>query len=124
MVDWLYVSQELAIHQVQTAVESSMRTAARSTVATCRYMQKKKEIQNGSTGGIGCLVVVHDDDQTTVAGEGKIYEDFISKHEVNDYPGKNEEFIFKPNPTYNVAKLRVMKFAETFVNMPYDASKR
>ena len=68
--------------------------------------------------------MITDGKTTTVSGFGYLIETFICTKQLSGYPGQNENVSLVSDENYRESKLQLMRFDQTFENMPYDASKR
>ena len=109
---------------MKNTIESSTKTAIRVTISTSRYTAKKNEIVGSTKETVGSVVILNDGKQTTVGGYGNLFEKFLKTKKLDGYTGQMEPFTSFSDPNYDHAKLKVMKFDETYHKMPYDARSR
>ena len=90
-------------------------------------MSKRKELVKDydvQGGKISSFCMVTDGKTTMFGGYGNLLENFIKNKQLCGYPGDEHEVstVFEDN--YEKAKLKLMRFDQSFENMPYDASHR
>ena len=68
--------------------------------------------------------MVADGKNAIVSGFGYLIDNFIRTKQLAGYPGQEENVSVLADANYNEAKLKLMRFDQTFDKMPYDASKR
>ena len=113
------------IKDLNTTIESSTWNAIRVTIATSRYTVRRDRLQNdGSAGEVASFVMITDCKTTTVSGFGHLIETFIHMKQLSGYSGHNKNVAVLADDNYGQAKLKLMRFDQSFENMPYDASKR
>ena len=106
-------------------IESSSRSAVRVTTATSWYMQKMKSLTGESDEGeVSSFVGLTDGKTTTVAGFGYLLDNFICTKQLSGYPGERDNVSILSHDNYKDCKLKLMRFGQSFENMPYDASTR
>ena len=115
----------MALNQLETTIDSSKRTAVRVTIATARYLERKQELySSGCKKSISSMVLINNGDSTTIGGCGEMYDNFLKTKELKCFHENEGDFTSYLDPHYASAKLKVMKFDESYDNMPYDASTR
>ena len=64
--------------------------------------------------------MLNDGKQTTISGFGELFDRFLKTRKLTGYSGEKEDFTHFFDPNYKTAKLRILKFDQTYENMPYD----
>ena len=118
----LYLKKSL--QDLETTIQSSSRTSIHVTIATARYLVKRNEILGDSSGQIASFCMVTDGKTTTFGGHGHLIESFITNKQLSGYVGEDENVSKVFDTNYETAKLKLMRFDQSFENMPYDASRR
>ena len=113
------------MEDLNRTIESSTKSAVRVTVATSRYRRRRNEIQgNASHDEIASFVMVTDGQTAIVSGFGYLIDNFIRTKQLSGYPGQDANVSVLADDNYGSAKLKLMRFDQTFDKMPYDASQR
>ena len=60
--------------------------------------------------------------QSTLAGFGRMYDEFLNSGEIIEYTGKGREPAIKSEPYFHVASVRKMQFVDTFDGVRYNVS--
>ena len=68
--------------------------------------------------------MISDGYHSVLGGSGEIFEEFLRSRELKNYAGEGEELSFHTDENYSDAKLKVVRFDQTFDKLPYDASDR
>ena len=121
----MFILKEEEIRKIDLKIDSSTRSAVRTTVATGRCLEKKKEYYNMSKecpGSIGALVFVFKGDHTAVGGHGHVFDRFCQTGVISEYPGKDEKVVSSSEDNYETAGMKLMKFHETFKYLRYDVN--
>ena len=110
---------------LKTTIVSSTKSSIRGVIATGRYIEMKQELEKpAEKASFGVFCAIHDGEQTTFGGEGDIFDNFMKTRQLAGYPGENDKITTFYDSNYNDAKLRLMRFDETFHKCHYDASER
>ena len=80
-----------------------------------------KEVKGVPSG----LFVIDTGEQCTIGGAGDMYDDFLANGRIMNYTGYGEEPVMMfDKKNYHTASCRLMKFDETYYQMPYDCRSR
>ena len=103
-----------------------MCTSLREGVAATRvadfYNQKMSELGK-IFGPTGCVVAVESGGQCTISGSGQIFDNFLLTGKIKHHSGYGREPVKFYEENFDKAPYRLMKFDQTFDNMPYDCRK-
>ena len=100
-------------------------SAARSTIAASRFSELKELFKDDdSCNPAGALLLVSDGTSTSVAGHGDVFKNFLQTRRLTGYIGEGERLVSVYDDGYDEAKLKLIRFDQTFTKLSYDASKR
>ena len=68
--------------------------------------------------------MVSDGEKTFIGGEGELFEEFIEFRQLRNYPGQGSPVATVSDVNYTSAKLCMVRFDQSFINLPYDARRR
>ena len=108
---------------MSTTLESTVKTAVRSTVAAGRYLDKMKTLGSSSEGGES-ICIIRSGDKAIVGGHGKIFEDFVATKSLVGIFRPEESFLSVFHPDYEKSNLQILRFDQCFKKLPKDVSER
>ena len=110
---------------LQSTIESSTKTAVRTTIATSRFTAKRNELDSRRLKGLaGSMIMLSDGEFATVGGHGDLFERFLQTKQLSGYPGEKSPVVSILDDNYTDADLKLMRFDQTYDKLPYDASSR
>ena len=112
------------LEKVQTTIESSALTAICKAIATVRHIEHRNSLLHANNSKVGCFSMISDGNQAIFGGKGEMYDEFVKTKMLKNYPGEEEEVAFHTDDDYQDAKLKIIRFDQTFDRLPYDASDR
>ena len=112
--------------ELETKLYSSLRNAVRGGYNISRlaeYLQARLLEMGKQEKDVGHVLLVDTGGQTTISGSGPIFENFKETGQLQNFSGYGEipKNFFEKG--YKSAKLRYMKFNETYHRMPYNCTR-
>ena len=72
----------------------------------------------------GSITVVHNGDQYTFGGHGDLLNEFEKTHKITSIADLHKSIVTFEQPEFKTAKLRKVKFDESYATTSYDSRKR
>ena len=113
--------------ELTTKLSSTLLTGLREGLASIRiadYLNQKLEDQGDENVESGTLMILDTGKQCSIAGCGKIFDEFVRSGKVKYFTGygqKPKTFYVK---NFETADCRIFKFDQTYYKQPYDARTR
>ena len=117
--------QDEDMRKLYVKIESSTKSAVRTTVVTGHCVERKHQMLTNCTDSdenTGSIVLIFRGDHTVVGGHGKIFDKFCQTGLLSGFPGEGEQVISLSEDKYVSAKIKVMEFHETYKNLRYDVN--
>ena len=99
------------------SIQADIATCVRSGVSAGRLIAKYNQMEENKHLALDpadVVIVIDSKKYSTVAGFGKLYDDFLSTKQLGEFSGKDEEAKKKGDSGYKQSKLRIMLFDESF----------
>ena len=70
------------------------------------------------------MFIMNDGKKTTVAGNGELFDNFVTTKQLSGYGADGAQFATVDDPNYKSARVRIMRFDQAFQYLPYDVRVR
>ena len=112
--------------QLESKIQSHLKTSIRYCIATARIAEEyNKRIYAGDNGiqrEVNMQFIFDAGNQSTLAGFGKMYDEFLRSGEIVHFSGKGTNVTTSVQAHFEVAALRKMNFVDTFDGIRYNVS--
>ena len=81
-------------------------------------------LDSANPGKAGAFMCVHHSESCMFAGHGDVFRTFMQTRQLTGYPGEGTTIVAIGDVNYDSAPLKVIRFAQAFKKLPYDASHR
>ena len=104
--------------QLETKLQSHLRTSIRYSIATARIADEYNQRISLSTGmskkEVNMQFILDTGTQSSLAGFGQMYEDFLQSNMIGDFTGKGQKAVTIDKEHFDVAPIRKFTFKNTF----------
>ena len=111
--------------------ESAINSGVRTTVSAGRYAQKfvkkfktEEPFKFNNTSATGSFFMSSNGEQTIVGGCGTLLQNFLDSGNLSGYVGQGQKVSTVDNVDYYAAPIRLLRFDQSFSNLPYDVTFR
>ena len=106
-------------------MSSTLLTSLREGLACIRiadFLNAKLNAQD--TGDSGAVIILDTGKQCSIAGCGKMFEEFLRSGQVQGFTGYGQKPKTFYDKNFETADYRLFKFDQTYYKQPYDARSR
>ena len=110
---------------MQGSLHSYVFGSARNTVSAGRYAVKLFDLnKNLSNFCTGSMSMITDGTSTSVAGHGDLFNNFLATKQLTGYIGNNDQISTIFDDNYKNARLKLVRFDQSFQHLSYDVRIR
>ena len=113
--------------ELRTKLSSTLLTGLREGLASIRiadFLNQKLTEDGEDIPSAGGLMILDTGKQCSIAGYGKLFEEFLSSGKVTEFTGYGQKPKTFYDKNFETSPCRIFNFDQTYYKQPYDARTR